>query len=143
MAKAKGKAAEEDAADANGSTHSESYTASLKVNLSPGEIADRADRAAQMVAERDAKEEEHKAAAKHSKSVIEALDAEIRRLSNEVRTRSTYAQVECRRVYDYEGGRFREIRTDTGETIGDRPLTDSERQRRLPFAGGGGPPDDG
>lgn len=113
----------------------ETYQTSLKVELTPEQVADRADRAAQMIAERDAKEEEHKAAAKHSKSVIEALDAEIRRLSNEVRTRSTYASVECERRFNYATGLLTESRTDTGETVNERRMTDSEKQLEFAFNG--------
>lgn len=115
----------------------ETFTQSLKVQLTPAEVADRADRAAQMIAERDAKEEEQKAAAKHAKSVIESLDAEIRRLSNEVRTRSTYSPVECQREWRYGDGIFREVRNDTGEELINRRLTDAERQLNLPFAENG------
>lgn len=82
----------------------EQYSETLRVELTLSEIADRADRAAQLIADRDAKDEEHKAAAKHSKSVIESIEAEIRRLSNEVRTKATY-----------------------------RKLTEAERQMELPF----------
>jgi hypothetical protein len=120
-----------DAADAK----VEKFTASLKVQLTPLEIADRADRAASILAERDAKEEEHKAAAKHNKAVIEALEAELRRLSNEVRTKSTYQPVPCERRYVYSTNTLLEVRMDTDEVILDRALTEAERQRELPLDG--------
>jgi hypothetical protein len=107
------------------------YEATLKVVLTPEEIADRADRAAQKVAERDSKEEDMKAAAKHAKAEIEKLDAEFRFLSNEVRTRSTYRPVECERRYDYRALRVLEMRTDTGEQLADRKMTEVEKQREL------------
>jgi hypothetical protein len=68
-------------------TRAETYMATLRVELTTEQVADRADR-------------EQKAAAKHAKSVIESLDAEIRKLSHEVRTKSTYLPVECRREWD-------------------------------------------
>lgn len=112
-------------------TKIEKYEDTLKVILTPEEIADRADRAAQLIAERDNKEEEQKAAAKRAKSVIESMDGQIRHLSNEVRTRSTYRKVECERRYLYSEGLLQEIRLDTHEVILDRKLTDREMQRDL------------
>lgn len=112
----------------------EKYSTSLRVVLTPDEIADRADRAAQKLAERDSKEEEMKAAAKHAKGVIEMLEAELRQLSTEVRTRSTYAPVECERRYDYRAKTYTEVRLDTDETLTERPLTETELQRDLAFA---------
>jgi hypothetical protein len=114
----------------------ERYVSNLKILLSQEEIADRADRAAQKLAERDAKTEELNAAKKHGKAVIDGLEAELRRLSNEVRTRSTYDLVECERVYDYTRNTLREVRLDTGETLTERPLTEGERQRELPMLNG-------
>lgn len=112
----------------------ERYKASLKVELTPAEIADRADRAAHLLKDRDQKEADMKAAQKHAKSIIEEIEAELRRLSNEVRTKSTYASIECERRYDYGQRTYREVRTDTWETLAQRPLTESEMQRELAFA---------
>lgn len=111
----------------------ERFNKSLKVVLTAEEIADSADRAAQLLADHDAKEDELKAAAKHAKSVLESLSAEVRRLSNEVRTKSTYKNVECERIYDLVAGQIRELRKDIGEVIFERPMTDAERQSELDF----------
>lgn len=112
----------------------EPYTTTLRISLTPEEIADRADRAAGLIEDRDRKEEEQKAATKHAKSIIEAIDAEIRKLSNEVRTRSTYGPVECERRLCYKARTLVEIRLDTGEEISSRNLTLAELQRELPYA---------
>lgn len=109
----------------------EAFVRELRVQLKTEEIAERADRAAQLLAERDSKEEEQKAAAKHAKSVIESMEAELRRLSNEVRTKATYREVQCERRYDYRLGKIFEIRKDTDEVLFERPMTDAERQREL------------
>jgi hypothetical protein len=115
----------------------ESYQTTLKVELTTAEVADRADRAAAKLAERDQKEAEWKAQSKHMKSVIEELEAELRTLSGEVRTRSTYSPVSCERVFNYDAGTLREQRLDTGEVLCERGLTDAEKQRELPFEGNG------
>lgn len=111
----------------------EKYTASLKCKLTAAEVADRADRAAAMLADRDQKEEEQKAAAKHAKSIIEAIDADLRLTSSEVRTRSTYRKVECEREWDFAAVMYREKRLDTDEVIAERRLMESERQLELPL----------
>lgn len=112
----------------------EEYTTSLKVQLTIEEVADRADRAAALVADIAAKEADHKAAAKHQKSIIESLQADLCRLSGEVRNRSTYSPCICRREYDYDAGVLRETRMDTGEVLLERALTNDERQPELPFS---------
>jgi len=115
----------------------EKFVTQLKVQLTTQEIADRADRAAAMIADRDNKEEELKAHSKHQKSIIEQIDAEMRLLQSEVRNRSTYRQVECERQYDFNAGKYREVRLDTFETVNERKLLESERQMELPFNGEG------
>lgn len=110
---------------------SQKFMQTLRCVLSPAEVADRADRAAAMIDERDKKDDEMKAAQKHAKSVIESMDTDIRSLSTEVRTRSTYRGVECERQFLYSEQMLREIRLDTGEVVHERRLTDSEMQMEL------------
>lgn len=109
----------------------ERFTRSLRVQLTPEEVADRADRAAAKLAERDDKESEQKAEAKRAKAVIEQVEAELRNLSNEVRTRSTYRNVDIERRFEYKRGRVVDIRLDTGEVIEDRPMKEYEMQKEL------------
>lgn len=111
----------------------ELYTTTLKTPLTAAEVAERADRAAVMIADRDQKEEELKAYSKHAKSIIEQIDAEMRQLQSEVRSRSAYKPVDCERQYDFNVGKMREVRLDTYETLNERKLLESERQMELPF----------
>jgi len=120
-------------ADDTPNTRVERFRKSLPVPLTQEEVSDRADRASHILADRDQKEDEAKAAAKHYKSVVAELDTRLRLLSNEVRTRRTYNDVECERRYEYTAGRLVEVRTDTGEEIFERPLTEAEKQQDLPF----------
>ncbi len=117
----------------NGQLKREKFVSTLKVMLTSDEVAERADRAAASIADRDQKEEEQKAQTKHAKSIIEQIDAEIRLLSQEVRNRSSYQQVECERQWVFSEGMYREIRLDTGEVITERKLLESEKQMELPF----------
>lgn len=116
----------------------EQYMSNLKVILTKEEIADRADRAAGLLQDRDTKEEEQKARAKAEKAVIESIESELRRVSNEVRTKATYQDVQCERRYVYDEGKVQEWRLDTGEMISERDMNETEKQRDLPFDDKGG-----
>jgi hypothetical protein len=109
------------------------FTQSLKVPLTTDEIADRADRAAHLVASIQAKEDELKAVVKHHKSIIESEMVTLDLHSKEVRDKTTYRQVDCERQYDFNAGKYREIRNDTGEVMNERRLLESEKQMELPF----------
>lgn len=111
----------------------EHYTTQLKCVLKPHEIAERADRCAQLVADMDSKEADMKAAQKHAKSVIETIGSAIRTLSEEVRSKSTYRGVEVQKKLDYLRNFVSETRLDTGEIVSERGMTEAERQRELPF----------
>lgn len=115
----------------------EQYMSNLKVVLTKEEIADRADRAAGLLQDRDTKEEEQKARAKAEKAVIESIESELRRVSNEVRTKATYQDVQCERRYVYDKSKVQEWRLDTGEMISERDMNETEKQRDLPFDDGG------
>lgn len=106
----------------------ESFVRELRVELSEKELAERADRAAHVLMARDGKEEARKAANTAMKSQIEELDAQLRKLSNEVRDKATYAPVECERRYDYRARTVQEVRTDTRVVLELRPLRADELQ---------------
>lgn len=109
----------------------ERFTENLPVVLTDEQIADRANRSAHRVAERDHLEEELKAYNKDAKGRIAKVESEIRHLSDEVRTKTTYQDVKCERRYNYDTGRVIEIRNDTGVVITDREMNQFEIQREL------------
>lgn len=111
----------------------ERFNSTLKCPLSPDEVAKRADRSANLYARIGEKKDEAKAAAKHAKSEIEQLEAELRQLSGEVASRATYRSVECERRYVFAEGVMREQRLDTGDLINSRRMTEAERQLHLPL----------
>lgn len=111
----------------------EKFSQNLKVTLTAQEIAQRADRAANLVAMIEEKDAEQKAAAKHAKGEIDQLAAELASLSNEVRTRATYRQVECERRFIYTQGVVTETRLDTFDLLNTRKMTESEKQLELEF----------
>jgi hypothetical protein len=92
-----------------------------------------AHRAAHLLEQHDLKEAEFAEERKRQKSVLTDMLTELRRLNGEIRDKSTYRPVQCERRYLYDQGKLVEIRCDTGEVISDRPLTEQEKQRELPF----------
>lgn len=78
-------------------------------------------------------ESEAKSVADGYKRDIKKLERTIGDRAEEVRTGIEHRLVECT-----ERGRFREglvdvIRTDTGEVVRTRPMTEAEKQQPLPF----------
>ncbi len=111
----------------------ERFERNLRVALTDKEIADRANRAAHIIAERDQKDEEREAANKHAKAQIAELEAELRKVSTEVRDRATYRAVSCERAYLFRVGNVTEHRLDTGEQLSERAMSDYERQLEMPL----------
>lgn len=109
----------------------EPFTRELRVDLSVKQVADRADKAAHMLADRDRKVAEFKIEKSAHKKVIDELEGEIRSLNAEVRERATHQEVQCERRFDYKSGNLIEVRKDTGEVLFERPLTADENQPEL------------
>ncbi|MBA2724267.1 MAG: hypothetical protein H0U56_15545 [Methylibium sp.] len=106
----------------------EKFSRSLRVVLKPEELASRADRAAHLLCQRDEKAEEVKASSSQLRAQIKELEAELRKVSNEVRDKATYQQVPCERRYNFRLGKVVEVRTDTGDELTERAMSDAERQ---------------
>lgn len=111
----------------------EPFRQELQVKLTAGEVAERAQRAAHLIADHDAQEAMFKEQAAENKLVLKRIGSEVRKVSEEVRSGSTYLEVACERVYNWTDGSVKDIRTDTGETIKERGMTEAERQKSLPF----------
>jgi len=111
----------------------EKFERQLRVKLTEKEIAERANRAAHALAEIDQKEQEREAANKHAKAQLAEIEAELRKVSTEVRDGATYRLVRCERVFRFRTGNVTETRLDTGELLNDRAMADWERQQDLPL----------
>jgi hypothetical protein len=111
----------------------EPYMTNLRCKLTVEQVADYADRAATLLADRDSKEDDQKARAKQAKSELEAIEAELRRVSNIVRTKAIYEDIQCERRFVYETKKVQEWRLDTGEMISERDMNAHETQMGLGF----------
>jgi hypothetical protein len=109
----------------------ERFERHLRVILTKVQVEEYADRAAHLLSEMDDREESLKVAAKQAKAEIESLAARMRELSGYVRDKAKYQDVECERVFDYARGTVTETRSDTGEQLSERAMTDAERQLAL------------
>lgn len=72
------------------------------------------------------------------RSIVKNLDREIAEIEQEaielrdaVATGREYREVIVHRVYDFEKAIVTETRTDTGEVLRSRAMTDDERQQKL------------
>jgi hypothetical protein len=117
----------------------ERFAQSMMVALKPAEVAERADRAAHLIADRDHLRAEMKMAAKANRARIEELGTEMRRLSSEVREKVTYRDVACERQFHYNEKLVRDVRSDTGEVFAERAMTEQECQRQFEFPEGAPP----
>lgn len=76
----------------------------------------------------------------HKKDVVKAIDSEIasletdiNKLARNVKDGYEYRNVECERVFDYDGGFKTMVRLDTNEIVWTKQLTGDELQRHLPL----------
>ena len=70
---------------------------------------------------------------KRMKEALDELTGEQARLARIVRDKAEPRDVECRIVHDYATQAVQVVRTDTGEVIESRAMTDRERQIGLPM----------
>lgn len=70
-----------------------------------------------------------------AKGEIEEMESEESRQLRCIATGTEWRDVEVDVIYDYATGYVRYIRTDTGEEVDLRPMTQKEQQRRFDFEG--------
>lgn len=107
-------------------------TLSLHVDLSPEELAERSQEAAELLGKRDSLEADYKAAASKGRIEVAGMDVKLRQLGGIIRDGKELRRVECRLEPDYRAGVMRTIRNDTGDVEDDRALTAEERQMEVP-----------
>ena len=103
----------------------------LKILFTDAERAEHAQSLARIFPELARIEDEKKAVVSQFKSNIESLQAQANQLSSYVRDGWHYGPVAVKVERDYRNNTFTKTRTDTGEVIQERALTDAERQRSL------------
>lgn len=103
----------------------------LPVKLTEEERLQRADGLANALQQvQDRKVEKRRVTKEADKQIAEA-EQEAVELRDAVATGREYQEVIVHKVFDYEQATVTEVRTDTGETIKSRGMTDEERQAKL------------
>ena len=123
----------------DGSIERKKYTDIQRVRLDDDELIEKAQEQSRTLQLIDELENDLKTKVQHAKAGIQEREADVKRLSIEIRDRATYRPVDCERIFDYRRGIVTEVRLDTGEQISERPMTYAEKQRELPLDG---PPKD-
>jgi hypothetical protein len=111
---------------------SETTTMHLICELTDDEIRDRAFQAGQVDQELEALADRFEVAKKDHKAEVGVREEMRKTLLREIRTKQTTRPVECEieRVYA-PAFVVRTVRTDTGELVHERRMTDDERQEKL------------
>lgn len=108
-------------------------TRSLRCLLSDEEKAQRAERAAHLVARIESMRDEAKAEAGQRKAQIQQAEADLKAVSGEYRNGAVFRDVECEERFIYRLGKVETVRMDWEELIGERPMSEFERQTDLGF----------
>ena len=111
-------------------------TRSLMVSLTENEIRSCATELARVTASQAELEDEKKAVTSGFKNRIDRCVADCRALAQKVTTRRELRDIDCE-WSPTDGGKMILTRTDTGEIIDTRKMTEEEHQQSLPLAGGG------
>lgn len=80
----------------------------------------------------DAEEQRQQEIKANLKAVLEGKKAKRDELASVVASGAEYRSIDVVLVFDYIEGTVTETRTDTGEQIGRRRMTEDERQMSLP-----------
>jgi hypothetical protein len=103
----------------------------LPVPLTDAEILLKSDQLATKLTERNEMELERKGANKDMKEQIARVEENIDLLRREVKHRQEVRPVPCHEDMDHQRKMVALIRSDTGELVSTRAMTESERQVRL------------
>jgi hypothetical protein len=106
-------------------------TRHLPCALTRSEVEERADKLARLVKDRDAIDAERKQVARDYKTRMDDLSKEIGQLSEQVRSKREWRDVECTKERNEERGTVDFVRVDTGEVVESRALHPDERQVKL------------
>lgn len=101
------------------------------VDLTPEELKARADELAVLIQEINEDKEAQKEAAKAQKGEIAVKEIRKNKLADTYRQRREPRMMPVD-IVNAGNSRVRLIRVDTGETVGERPMTDLEMQRSIP-----------
>ena len=107
------------------------FDSTLKCVLTDSELQAKGAQLADAIDEGARIEEEFAEVKNGFKGRIDGAKGRAAALASTVRAKAEYRSVKCERVFMFEQGVVIERRTDTGEKIGERDMTDNDRQLHL------------
>lgn len=110
-------------------------TRNLPCRLTDAELLVRADDLSVAVQEITAEENRQTDVKAQMKARLTELDSRKTRLAITVGRKEEYRDIRCELSADLQAGTVTTIRTDTGEAMETRPMSESERQQSLPMEG--------
>ena len=108
----------------------------LPCRLTDDELLDRGHRLAAMTQQISETEDRQQAEKKRMKAHLDGLYDAQAQVATVVSAREDLRDVACEVTHDYDAWQVRVVRTDTGELLSARAMTDDERQLGLPLPGG-------
>ena len=114
----------------------EQFDSLQKCVLTGDETVERSREMAQLMSEIASDEADLKAVVQEFKRRIAGKEARLGTLARNVQNGFEFRTVPCTRHFDYALGRVEEFRSDTGERVSERRMSDEERQQDLGFSGG-------
>ena len=120
-------------ADGKKSVRTEQFESLQKCVLTGDETVERSRGMAQLMSEIGSDEADLKAVVQEFKSRVAGKEARLGTLARNVQNGFEFRAVPCTRSFDYAIGLVEEFRSDTGERISQRRMTDDERQQYLGF----------
>jgi hypothetical protein len=103
----------------------------VKYFFTEEERRDLATELAQKVSDQQIAEDEKKAIMSDLKSKIDSLAAQSNSLATRLNSGYEMRHIKCEVIKDFKNGRVQHMRTDTGEIVRDRKMTDEDRQLKV------------
>lgn len=109
------------------------FESSLKCALTDEELQKKGAELADAIDEQERAEAELGEVKQQFKSRIDGAICRAAGLASTIRAKSEYRKVKCERIFNFADGKVREYRWDINEMIGERVMTDDDRQQHLPL----------
>lgn len=106
-------------------------TRKLPVQLTEEEIQQRSQALAGNLKKTDVLKEEKKASTSEFKARIDACNDITKKLAEIITSGKEDRDVECEMIKDFKRNTVTITRTDTGEVVDERPMTEDERQEKM------------
>lgn len=103
----------------------------IKYQFSATEISEMAAELAQRTSELETAEDEKKAIVSDLKSRIDTLTSTVRQAATKINNGYEMRNVKCEVVEDFKAGTIKHIRTDTGEIVRTKKMSDEDRQQKI------------